>query len=229
MQLDPPCSWFSEVRRCRTDMRSLLPAITTMALCEHSTTLQCRAQLLFLLLEILLIARDGTDGFCRDLGGCDLGHNSPLQLYFSQSMMLSQRPPKIRPHAWQSTELSPSRAPTILVHPPSKRHTPSKEHRFTCQILRFCALLKHWLLLLVCPKYFQENFSETVDDIQETRRCFCMRLGLINESPWHAGDLQRCRKGKLDFDTLSSTTWILSVRSLLRAMKQSFKDYAHTS
>ena len=72
----------SRVRRCRTDMRSLSPAITTMALCEHDTTLQCRAQFLFLLLEILLIVRNGTDGFCRDLGGCDLGHSSPLQLYF---------------------------------------------------------------------------------------------------------------------------------------------------
>ena len=34
--------------------------VTTMALCEHRTTLQCRAQLLLLLLEVLLIAREGT-------------------------------------------------------------------------------------------------------------------------------------------------------------------------
>ena len=41
-------------------MRSLLPAVTTMALRVHRTTLQCRAQLLLLLLEILL-ARGGMD------------------------------------------------------------------------------------------------------------------------------------------------------------------------
>ena len=40
-----------------------------MALCVHSTTLQCRAQLLFLLLEIMLIVRNGTGGSAEVLVG----------------------------------------------------------------------------------------------------------------------------------------------------------------
>ena len=57
MQLALLSAWLRELQSCRTGMRSLLPAVTTIALREHRTTLQCRAQLLLLLLEILLIAR----------------------------------------------------------------------------------------------------------------------------------------------------------------------------
>ena len=34
MQLAPPCAWLRELQRCRSGMTLLLPAVTTMALCD---------------------------------------------------------------------------------------------------------------------------------------------------------------------------------------------------